>query len=69
VIVYDVKANKLYGLNASGWAPKDLNHRFSAQKGSARHAGKCVHSITFLEQWMDGRKLAEKFGRKKLLRI
>jgi len=24
VIVYDAKANKLYGLNASGWAPKNL---------------------------------------------
>src|SRR5271155_2879026 len=24
VIVYDAKANKLYGLNASGWAPKAL---------------------------------------------
>src|SRR5229473_7868148 len=23
-IVYDAKANKLYGLNASGWAPKGL---------------------------------------------
>src|ERR1700752_5506389 len=23
-IVYDAKANKLYGLNASGWAPKAL---------------------------------------------
>src|SRR5256886_462406 len=33
-IVYDAKANKLYGLNASGWAPKDrkstrLNSRHS----------------------------------------
>jgi gamma-glutamyltranspeptidase/glutathione hydrolase len=24
VMVYDAKANKLYGLNASGWAPKGL---------------------------------------------
>src|SRR6266850_3352297 len=24
VIVYDAKANKLFGLNASGWAPKNL---------------------------------------------
>src|SRR6202795_945828 len=32
VIVYDVKANKLYGLNASGWAPKDLTIEFLRQK-------------------------------------
>src|ERR1700722_20850903 len=27
VMVYDVKANKLYGLNASGWAPSALTPR------------------------------------------
>src|SRR5262249_8505955 len=27
-IVYDARANKLYGLNASGWAPKALTIEF-----------------------------------------
>src|SRR5258708_38726092 len=27
-IVYDAKTDKLYGINASGWAPKDLNIEF-----------------------------------------
>src|SRR5262249_19040430 len=27
-IVYDAKANKLYGLNASGWAPKGISIEF-----------------------------------------
>src|ERR1700724_4864642 len=33
VIVYDAKTNKLYGLNASGWAPKDLSIEFLQKQG------------------------------------
>src|SRR5271168_5401225 len=33
VIVYDAKANKLYGLNASGWAPKGLTIEFLHKQG------------------------------------
>jgi gamma-glutamyltranspeptidase/glutathione hydrolase len=33
VIVYDAKANKLYGLNASGWAPKGLTIEFLRKQG------------------------------------
>src|ERR1700737_651371 len=33
VIVYDVKANKLFGLNASGWAPKNLTIEFLHNHG------------------------------------
>ena len=33
VIVYDAKANKLYGLNASGWAPKNLTPERMAEAG------------------------------------
>jgi len=32
-IVYDAKANKLYGLNASGWAPKALTIEFLHKQG------------------------------------
>ena len=32
-IVYDAKTDKLYGINASGWAPKDLNIEFLKSKG------------------------------------
>src|SRR5271163_4010423 len=38
VMVYDAKANKLYGLNASGWAPKGLHNRISQEAGFRRHA-------------------------------
>src|SRR5207249_6582379 len=32
-IVYDAKANKLYGLNASGWAPKSLTVEYLQKQG------------------------------------
>src|SRR5260370_264949 len=32
-IVYDAKANKLYGLNASGWAPKGLTIEYLQKQG------------------------------------
>src|ERR1700675_3074383 len=32
-IVYDAKANKLYGLNASGWAPRGLTIEFLRKQG------------------------------------
>jgi gamma-glutamyltranspeptidase/glutathione hydrolase len=65
-IVYDAKANKLYGLNASGWAPKALTIEFLQKQGikSMPHDG--IHSVT-VPGAVDGwQRLAEKFGRKKL---
>jgi gamma-glutamyltranspeptidase/glutathione hydrolase len=32
-IVYDAKSNKLYGLNASGWAPKGLTIEYLQKQG------------------------------------
>src|SRR5712671_8026073 len=65
-IVYDAKANKLYGLNASGWAPKGLTIEFLHKQGLRDMPQHGVHAITVpgaVEGW---RALAEKFGRKKL---
>ena len=65
-IVYDAKANKLYGLNASGWAPKSLTIDFLRQQGLRDMPQQGVHTIT-VPGAVDGwQKLAEKFGRKKL---
>jgi len=65
-IVYDAKANKLYGLNASGWAPKALTPEFLRQKGLRDMPQTGVHTIT-VSGAVDGwQKLADKFGRKKL---
>ncbi|HKV24437.1 MAG TPA: gamma-glutamyltransferase [Candidatus Acidoferrum sp.] len=65
-IVYDAKANKLYGLNASGWAPAGLTieHLQSLGLHEMPHSG--INSIT-VPGAVDGwQKLADRFGRKKL---
>ncbi len=65
-IVYDAKANKLYGLNASGWAPKGLTIEFLQKQGLREMPQRGVHAIT-VPGAVDGwQKLADKFGRKKL---
>ncbi len=65
-IVYDAKANKLYGLNASGWAPKDLTPDLLKKKGLREMPDAGVNAIT-VPGTVDGwQKLADKFGRKKL---
>src|SRR5580700_5572115 len=66
VIVYDAKANKLYGLNASGWAPKGLTIAFLEKQGLKSMPQTGVNSIT-VPGVVDGwQKLADKFGRRKL---
>ena len=65
-IVYDAKANKLYGLNASGWAPKALTIEMLHKQGLREMPQKGVNAITVpgaVEGWQ---KLSDKFGRKKL---
>src|SRR5690242_6788461 len=65
-IVYDAKANKLYGLNASGWAPKNLTPELLKKKGLRDMPQAGVNTIT-VPGAVDGwQKLADKFGRKKL---
>ena len=65
-IVYDAKANKLYGLNASGWAPKGLSIEFLQKLGMKSMPTQGVHAIT-VPGAVDGwQKLADRFGRKKL---
>jgi gamma-glutamyltranspeptidase/glutathione hydrolase len=65
-IVYDAKANKLYGLNASGWAPKGLTIEMLRKTGLREMPQAGVNTIT-VPGMVDGwQKLADKFGRKKL---
>lgn len=66
VIVYDAKDNKLYGLNASGWAPKDLTIEHLHKLGLRDMPQHGVNAIT-VPGVVDGwQKLADRFGRKKL---
>jgi gamma-glutamyltranspeptidase / glutathione hydrolase len=65
-IVYDAKANRLYGLNASGWAPKALTIDALHKQGLREMPQTGVNAITVpgaVEGWQ---KLADKFGRKRL---
>jgi len=65
-IVYDAKANKLYGLNASGWAPKALTIDYLHKHGLRNMPQHGVNAITVpgaVEGWQ---KLSDKFARKKL---
>jgi len=65
-IVYDAKANKLYGLNASGWAPKALTIDALHKQGLREMPQEGVNTITIpgaVEGWQ---KLSDKFGREKL---
>jgi gamma-glutamyltranspeptidase/glutathione hydrolase len=65
-IVYDAKANRLYGLNASGWAPKDLTIEFLRKQGLRDMPQQGINAVT-VPGAVDGwQKLADKFGRKKL---
>jgi gamma-glutamyltranspeptidase/glutathione hydrolase len=65
-IVYDAKANKLYGLNASGWAPKALTIEFLENRGLRAMPEAGANAVT-VPGVVDGwQKLADKFGRKKL---
>jgi gamma-glutamyltranspeptidase/glutathione hydrolase len=65
-IVYDAKADKLYGLNASGWAPKGLTIEFLQKQGLREMPQAGINSVT-VPGVVDGwQKLSEKFGRKKL---
>ena len=66
VMVYDAKANKLYGLNASGWAPKALTPEYLHKQGLRDMPQQGINAVTVpgaVEGWQ---KLAARFGRKKL---
>lgn len=66
VIVYDAKAGKLYGLNASGWAPKGLTPEYLHKQGLRDMPQSGINSVT-VPGVVDGwQKLSERFGRRKL---
>jgi gamma-glutamyltranspeptidase/glutathione hydrolase len=66
VMVYEAKTGKLYGLNASGWAPAGLTPEFLRSKGISAMPQNGIHSVT-VPGVVDGwDKLLKRFGRKKL---
>src|ERR1041385_7528468 len=45
-IVYEAKTGKLYGLNASGWAPAALNAQYLRDHGNTKMPTNGVHVVT-----------------------
>jgi gamma-glutamyltranspeptidase/glutathione hydrolase len=65
-IVYEAKSGKLYGLNASGWAPAGLTPELLGGKGIHEMPQAGIYSVT-VPGVVDGwDKLSRRFGRKKL---
>ena len=63
-IVYDAKSGKLYGLNASGWAPTALTAEYLRAKGMMSMPQRGIHSVT-VPGTVDGwAKLLQRFGTK-----
>jgi gamma-glutamyltranspeptidase/glutathione hydrolase len=68
-IVYEAKSGKLFGLNASGWAPSSLSIDFLRKKGITTMPYQGVHSVTVpgaVDGWA---KLLERFGTKQLRQL
>src|SRR5438552_2820293 len=63
-IVYEAKHGKLYGLNASGWAPAALTADYLLGKGVKAMPQRGIHSVT-VPGAVDGwDKLRKRFGTK-----
>jgi gamma-glutamyltranspeptidase/glutathione hydrolase len=65
VIVYEAKTGKLYGLNASGWAPAKLSIEFLHGQGDDKMPQHGINSVTVpgvVDGWS---KLLSRFGNKK----
>ena len=68
-IVYDAQSKKLYGLNASRWAPAGLTPQFLRAQGLQRMPQRGIHSVT-VPGAVDGwQKLLERFGKKQFSEV
>jgi gamma-glutamyltranspeptidase / glutathione hydrolase len=68
-IVYEAKTGKLYGLNASGWAPAKLSIEFLHGKGDDKMPQHGINSVTVpgaVDGWS---KLLSRFGAKKFSEV
>jgi gamma-glutamyltranspeptidase / glutathione hydrolase len=63
LIYWDAKAGKLYGLNASGWAPRKLSIEFLSQQGIGSMPRDGIHTVTVpgaVDGWSQAHR---RFGR------
>ena len=63
-IVYIAKTGKLYGLNASGWAPRALTADYLRAKGITAMPQRGINSVTVPGAVNGWDKLLKRFGRK-----
>jgi gamma-glutamyltranspeptidase/glutathione hydrolase len=64
-IIYDAKSGKLYGMNASGWSPRELTLEHMKAKGATEMPRAGIDSVT-VPGVVDGwEKMLKRFGRKK----
>lgn len=68
-LVYEAKGRKLYGLNASGWAPAKLTPEFLDGKGLTNMPQSGIHIVT-VPGAVDGwQKLLDRFGQMKFAQV
>src|SRR5499433_490376 len=63
LIYWDAKSGKLYGLNASGWAPRGLTPDFLKKQGFSSMPEHGIHSVTVpgvIEGWSEAH---QRFGK------
>jgi gamma-glutamyltranspeptidase / glutathione hydrolase len=68
-IVYDAGTGKVYGLNASGWAPKGLTPEFLLGKGQLRMPSSGIHSATVPGTVAGWDALLSRFGKKSFAEV
>jgi gamma-glutamyltranspeptidase/glutathione hydrolase len=68
-IVYEAKSGKLYGVNASGWAPKALTPQHMAEKGATEMPHRGIDSVTVPGTVAGWDMLLTRFGRKSLKEV
>ena len=62
-IVYEAESDQLYGLNASGWAPRGLAPSVAQAAGGGRMPADGIHSVTVPGAVAGWDALARRFGR------
>ena len=68
-IYYEAKTGKLYGLNASGWAPKALTADYLLAKGLTTMPQRGIHAATVPGAVNGWAKLLSRFGRQSFAQV